>query len=564
MIDFFANTASGIDFGGFSPSDYIKAHRDNASALPNVAIAASGGGYRAMLNGGGYIKAFDSREPGTTASYGLGGLLQSATYLAGLSGGGWLVGAIYVNNFSTITNLRDDTGGNVWELQNSIFKGPKKGSIQLLSSANYYDDIDDDVDKKKTAGFNISITDYWGRALSYQLVNASNGGEAFTWSSIQHQDSFANADAPLPILVADGRAPGEILVSLNATVYEFNPWELGTWDPTTFGFVPLEYVGSNFSNGSLPSNAECVRGFDNVGYVMGTSSSLFNSFLLNVNTTTIPELAKKFVGKILSSFSSDSNDIADYSPNPFYGYNPTSSYNANSTRLTLVDGGSDLQNIPLHPLIQPHRSVDVIFAIDSSADTENYWPNGTSLVATYERSLSEVISNKTAFPAVPDVNTFVNLGLNNRPTFFGCNSSNTSSITPLIVYLPNTPYVYQSNVSTFKPDYTPAERNAILQNGYDGATQGNTSLDRNWPACVGCAMLSRSLERTKTQVPDVCAKCFSRYCWDGTTNATKPNTFTPAYKLANSVIKSEGRGFEVPLRAGVAVAMVMGGLLTVL
>ena len=552
MTDFLARVIPGFD-----ARSYINNNRNNASALPNVAIAASGGGYRAMLNGGGVIKAFDSRESNTTAAGQVGGLLQSATYLAGLSGGGWLVGSLYVNNFTTVTGLRDDNSGNVWELQNSIFKGPDSGGIQVLSSAGYYDDISDEVDRKQDAGFQRSITDYWGRALSYQLVNASNGGPSHTWSSIQLQDSFTNGESPMPILVADGRAPGETLISLNTTVYEFNPWELGTWDPTTFAFVPLEFLGSNFTNGELPDNEDCVRGFDNVGFVMGTSSSLFNSFLLNVNSTTVPDLAKKLISKILESVGNDNNDIADYSPNPFFGVNPDTSRNANSTGLTLVDGGSDLQNIPLHPLIQPERSVDVIFAIDSSADTAN-WPNGTSLVATYERSREEAISNGTNFPFVPDVNSFVNLGLNTRPTFFGCNSSNTSAITPIIVYLPNAPYVFNSNVSTFTPDYNASDRNAILQNGFEGATQGNGTADPNWPACVGCAVLSRSLERTGSPVPEVCSQCFSRYCWDGKTNAAPPPQYQPTFKFQDKAKKNAAvkeSGFSIGLVASVLASL---------
>ena len=544
---------------GFDARSYMNTHRDNASALPNVAIAASGGGYRAMLNGGGAIKAFDSREANTTSAGQLGGLLQSATYLAGLSGGGWLVGSLYVNNFTTISGLRDDNAGNVWELQNSIFKGPDSGGIQVLSSSEYYNDLSDEVERKRDAGFQRSITDYWGRALSYQLVNASEGGSSYTWSSIQRQDSFANGEAPMPILVADGRAPNETLISLNATVYEFNPWEMGTWDPTTFAFVPLEFLGSNFTNGELPDDSDCVRGFDNVGFVMGTSSSLFNAFLLNVNSTSVPDLAKKLITKILDSFGSDNNDIADYSPNPFFGVNPATSRNANNSRLTLVDGGSDLQNIPLHPLIQPERNVDVVFAIDSSADTTNFWPNGTSLVATYERSREEAISNGTAFPSVPDVNSFVNLGLNNRPAFFGCNSSNTSSVTPLIVYLPNAPYVFNSNVSTFTPDYNASDRNAILQNGFEGATQGNGTADPNWPACVGCAVLSRSLERTGSPVPEVCSQCFSRYCWDGRTNPAPPPPYQPAFKFEDQAIKNaSGKNFHMSIRMVMSVFAIVG------
>lgn len=160
------------------------------------------------------------------------------------------------------------------------------------------------------------------------------------------------------------------------------------------------------------------------------------------------------------------------------------------------------------------------------------------MIATYERSLSD-IANGTAFPSVPDAQTFINLGLNNRPTFFGCDSSNFSSdataVPPIVVYLPNAPYVYHSNVSTFDLQYNDTERNAIISNGYNGATQGNSSLDEQWPTCVGCAILSRSLERTGTDVPDVCTRCFERYCWNGTVDSSQRD-YVPGYKLGEDAV----------------------------
>ncbi len=481
------------------------------------------------------MQAFDSREENSTAAGHLGGILQSATYLAGLSGGGWLVGSIFVNNYTTISGLLNNPNNvsSVWEFGNSIFEGPATSKIQIFSTADYFDNVYNEVGRKAKAGFRTSVTDYWGRALSYQLVNSSDGGQDYTWSSIQSEKTFSDADSPMPILVADARAPGETLIPGNTTVYEFNPFEFGTWDPTTYGFIPVEYLGSNFSGGVLAQNESCVRGFDNVGYIMGTSSSLFNQFLLQVNQTSIPKVAKTFVTKILGDIGQDNNDIADYSPNPFFGYHNDTSKNAQDHRLTLVDGGEDLENIPLHPLIQPYRNVDVIFAVDSSADTNNYWPNGTALVATYRRSLnaSGNLGNGTSFPAVPDQNTFVNLGLNSRPTFFGCNSSNTTTMTPLIVYIPNSPYSFHSNISTFDPSYNTSERNAIVMNGHDAATMGNASGDATWPTCVGCAILSRSLERTNTRVPDVCKQCFQKFCWDGTVNSTNATgSYEPHYR----------------------------------
>lgn len=498
------------------------------------------------MNLGGAIQAFDSREDNSTTTGHLGGLLQASTYVAGLSGGGWLVGSIFLNNFTTVSGLLNNGNtSSLWKFENSIFKGPDTGGVQFFDAAQYFDNIYDAVSDKADAGFQTSVTDYWGRALSYQLINATEGGPGYTWSSIALTDKFGSGDIPMPLLVADGRTPGETLVGGNATVYEFNPWEMGTWDSTNYAFAPLEYLGSNFSNGVLPKDVKCVRGFDNAGYVMGTSSSLFNQFLLQLNDTDIPDVAKKFVTKILGHLSTDNNDIADYSPNPFLGYHNTTSLNSDSQRLTLVDGGEDLQNIPLYPLIQPNRHVDVIFAIDSSADTDSYWPNGTSLVATYERSLTD-LANGTSFPAVPGQDTFINLGLNTHPTFFGCNSSNTTKITPLIVYIPNFPYSFHSNISTFTPSYNTSERNAVVQNGYEAATMGNATSDARWPTCVGCAILSRSLERTGTTVPDVCRQCFTKYCWDGTVNNTAPGPYEPSYKLqAGDVKKNDAGGREI-------------------
>lgn len=41
-----------INIAGFDAAAFISDHAQNFSALPNIAVAVSGGGYRAMLNGG--------------------------------------------------------------------------------------------------------------------------------------------------------------------------------------------------------------------------------------------------------------------------------------------------------------------------------------------------------------------------------------------------------------------------------------------------------------------------------------------------------------------------------
>lgn len=116
---------SRMNIKGFNTNQYINQHQNNASALPNIGIALSGGGYRAMLNGAGVVEAFDSRTPNSTNTGQLGGLLQASTYLSALSGGNWLVGSLFSNNFTSVSdilaqNTADSSSGNIWQFDNSV------------------------------------------------------------------------------------------------------------------------------------------------------------------------------------------------------------------------------------------------------------------------------------------------------------------------------------------------------------------------------------------------------------------------------------------------------------
>ncbi|KIW39022.1 uncharacterized protein PV06_08839 [Exophiala oligosperma] len=553
-----------LNITGFDARGYIDLHLGNESNLPTIGIAVSGGGHRALLNGAGAVAALDARTESSTLPGHLGGILQAATYISGLSGGGWLLGSIFVNNFTTIPALLgDSTPGGVWDFNQSILIGP-------LGQPNYYRDLRDSVLSKRDAGFNVSITDPWARALSFQLINGTDGGISYTWSSLALQSTFSGGNMPMPIITALERAPNnrEQLIAANATSFEFNPWEMGSFDPTTYAFAPLKYIGSNFSNGALPDDEACIGGLDNAGFVMGTSSSIFNQVLIEVNrfetTSSLLKNLTTTLAAILTNISEANLDIAIYEPNPFYGFNNGTNHNAHSSELHLVDAALDLQNLPLPPLLYPARNLDVVFAVDSSADTRTNWPNGASMVATYERYQDpRGIGNGTSFPSTPDTNTFVNLGLNARPTFFGCNSSNMTGPGPVIVYIPNAPYSYFSNVSTFELTYNASTRNAIVQNGYNVATQANGSLDTSWPACVGCAILTRSFERTETEVPDQYQKCFERYCWDGALNSTNHPSYDPKLALAPPEDKKKNAAPKVVSSCNV-IALVVAVQLSVL
>lgn len=211
--------------------------------------------------------------------------------------------------------------------------------------------------------------------------------------------------------------------------------------------------------------------------------------------------------------------------------------------LELVDGGEDSQNIPLWPLLQPERQVDVILAVDSSSNTKYNWPSGSSLTHTYRRINNNASYIDTlSFPSVPGPDTFLALGLNQRPTFFGCdgrNHSGTGPPPPLVVYLPNTPFSYYTNTSTFQLKYEDAEVDGFVQNGREQIEQGG----EDWSECLACAIIQRARERSGDVVgygDGRCEECFQSYCWNGTV-VEESEVYAPRLKNGSDVTYEQQR-----------------------
>ena len=185
-------------------------------------------------------------------------------------------------------------------------------------------------------------------------------------------------------------------------------------------------------------------------------------------------------------------------PNPFYHY-PPSSLVKNERELALSDGGEGGQNIPIWPMIQPERGVDVLIANDNSADSDDNFPTGTEIRQTYINAQAAGLSK---MPFIPDVDTFVSEGLNKRATFFGCNETGTM----LVIYFPNVAYTYPSNQPTSKIQYSKEETDAMIANGVEIATQNG---DENWPFCLACAIKNQDA----SNLPAGCDACFQEYCY---------------------------------------------------
>jgi lysophospholipase len=63
---------------------------------------------------------------------------------------------------------------------------------------------------------------------------------------------------------------------------------------------------------------------------------------------------------------------------PFNGIKPDTFEDSNSTWLELIDGASNLENVPLGPMFVRARNVDFVIAVDGSANTPQGWPKSVT------------------------------------------------------------------------------------------------------------------------------------------------------------------------------------------
>ena len=161
-----------------------------------------------QLYGSGVLQGLDARNE-TANNAKVGGLFQLADYVSGLSGGSWAVGSLAINDHPTVQDLL----ANVWDLSSNLVI-PKDDKVST------YADWVADVAEKRIDGWQTSLSDYWGRALSYKLVNDKvypDEGEATDFSQIRNTSSYQNQSYPFPIVIADEREPGQLLISANTS-----------------------------------------------------------------------------------------------------------------------------------------------------------------------------------------------------------------------------------------------------------------------------------------------------------------------------------------------------------
>ncbi|KAJ3179538.1 Lysophospholipase 1 [Gaertneriomyces sp. JEL0708] len=509
---------------------------------PKVAIAVSGGGYRAMLFGASILNALDARNDTAVNDIKTGGVLQTSTYIAGLSGGSWLLASLYLNSFP---NINTGTMFPIWNLETNLLQPAGTGLTNLAGNIRQYSDVADQVNDKHDEGFNVTITDFWSRLLSIHLTqDASITDDRFTalWSSLASAPSFASHSVPFPLVTYTQRTFGETRVTVQANLWESSFFETGSPNAPVRSYLPTQLLGTFMDNGTPqhpPAEDDddaqnsrdppCVNGFDLTEFISGTSSSLFN---VAIESGQVPDILQP-IANILSEEGRDTAII----PNPFHNFASVNRSISESFTVELVDGGEAGQNMPLFHLIQEARGIDTIIALDASNDDGGF-PNATSLVISWKN----IPDRFPPVPATPEA--IITQGLNTKIVAFGCaglannGGGNNTYRGPIIVYIPNfNASGISTNTSTFQTSYTLNEVEGFFTNGIAVMRNPNgTSTSVTFAECFGCMLVAPMWRNNPdaSDIPQNCKTCLQAHCWDGSSTGNPDGDVgTPATRNYN-------------------------------
>ncbi|GAB5034461.1 lysophospholipase [Nannochloropsis oceanica] len=338
-----------------------------------VAIAVSGGGKRSLFN-----------AAGVTSNLAQAGVLDLATWMAGSSGGSWLLGGLYGASLGKEGLIDPATfiSARMPDLTKAVFDGTFRandiltnfginGGVSLPVAPFAFQDsaatttanilcqselkFQSPATKASQAG-SPALSEYWGRALAYQMLGApfQDGGMGLTMSGLLLDGLVGNHNAPLPLMLLQ-----------NAQGSAFRFWEVSPFDVGVHkGEVHVSYPTALLGTDAEDPNKRCTTQIDQVSWLMGVSGWIF-------------PLAQEYRGGTLQSVVCGEAGSACQPVlinNPFVGHGGPSSQAAaaegmpdlfTSAETKVLDGAATYNN-PVWPFVTPTRQADVVIVIDSS------------------------------------------------------------------------------------------------------------------------------------------------------------------------------------------------------
>lgn len=314
--------------------------------LPTIAFCFSGGGMRALVLTLGFLEGAQQT-----------GLLESTTYMAGLSGSTWAL-ARWIASGDALSSCRSSLGKLA---VNGLEPIIDPEHIHMLSkSATQWLLVDQP----------LSTVNIYGALLS-NLLFADKGGKRFSLSLKETHQKCILGDYPLPIYTAV--AP----INRDYQWFEITPFEIGS--EYAQAYVPVESYGMKFKAGKSQGKAIPLS----LGYFLGIFGSAFhvtlNDLVRITGTKLLHDIANlpspldsvvdEVLYKILQGPLHNLRALPSKLRNISYRMpgNPLE----HEKWLTLVDAGIAC-NVPFPVLLRKQRDIDIIIVYDSSAENDSF------------------------------------------------------------------------------------------------------------------------------------------------------------------------------------------------
>lgn len=355
--------------------------------VPRIALCLSGGGMRAAMCSLGLLKGLN-----------VIGILDAVIWAATLSGSSWLISHYChynksINDYNNLFFTVADSNG-LLSIQ----------TIRELLNSNC----------NNVTG--NTLIDYYGAYLAHKFFT--------NIPSAQQRQQILFSD--LKTLLDDGQSiiPLSTAVEItysrhNPAWFTFTPYEIGS---DQLGLhVPTQAFGRKFFNGVSTNN--CPE--KSLGYFMGLWGSAMSGTVKQIFDHGIKaqekyqqlyDFCKKIIKETIGSVTFAPIKVS----NPFYGIE--SSIYKNLSHLNFVDAGYHF-NIPLPPLLNPERAIDIIIILDASRKVQ-YKEGAQALHKAYDY----VVQEGLPFPKIEHNN----VRKNEINVFFDPENPKV----PLIIYIP--------------------------------------------------------------------------------------------------------------------------------
>ncbi|XP_061634889.1 cytosolic phospholipase A2-like isoform X3 [Phyllopteryx taeniolatus] len=337
--------------------------------VPVIAISGSGGGFRAMVGYSGVMKAlFES------------GVLDCATYIAGLSGSTWYMSTLYSHPEFPNKGPKEINK----ELMNRVSSNP----LRLLLPQHITNYIQA-LWTKKASGQPVTFTDVFGMLIGETLIPARMD---IKLSDIQ--EKINQAQSPLPLFTCLHVKP-DVSELMFADWVEFSPYEIGMAKYGTF--MTPDLFGSKFFMGTVVKKYK----ENPLHFLMGVWGSAFSILfnrVLGVKDTTggstmEEELEQIKPQHIVGEDSMDNEDEPRKDPDEFDRiYEPL---DVKSKKIHVVDSGLTY-NLPYPLILRPQRGIDLIVSFDFSARPSDSSPPFKELLLAEKWARM----NKLPFPKI--------------------------------------------------------------------------------------------------------------------------------------------------------------------